>query len=191
VCCCALTPSSSRIQYKYIIRSSESGEVVEWQPCDNLELDVPEVDIPETAPIVVEDAWEGDEHVVRVEGKGEEPTLAQAVAVEAEEMLQGVSLEEALEEFLTAEVPLVNVAEAVFEEAAPEVATKKPADTILQVRVRFPVILCKVVTGVNKGMHCAHRKYVDCLLLQSVLEHGSACIAAWTQIEALLHEGQK
>ena len=127
--CCSCACCRSHIQYKYIVRSSESGKVVEWQPCDNLELDVPETEIPSAAPIVVKDAWEGDEHVVQLEGK-EEPILAQAAVSEAAEVLPVVSIEEALEEILAAEVP---VAEAVLEEVLPEVAAEKPADVIPQV----------------------------------------------------------
>jgi len=130
-------PAGSHIQYKYIVRSSESGEVVEWQPCDNLELDVPETEIPSAAPIVVKDAWEGDEHVVQLEGK-EEPILAQAAVAEAAEVLPVVSIEEALEEILAAEVPVVPVAEAVLEEVLPEVAAEVPADIIPQVEDVLP-----------------------------------------------------
>lgn len=50
-------PCSSSLQYKYIIRAPDSGEVIEWQAGDNLTIELPPA---ADGPVVVKDAWEGD-----------------------------------------------------------------------------------------------------------------------------------
>jgi hypothetical protein len=70
------------VEYKYIVRAATSGEVVEWQPCDNLELALPEelveaAEAPEGEPlVVVQDSWEGEQHSVKVR-EGVEGSLDQ------------------------------------------------------------------------------------------------------------------
>eukprot|EP00877_Chromochloris_zofingiensis_P005419 jgi/Chrzof1/14879/Cz09g19100.t1 len=55
-------PAGNHIEYKYLIREPD-GHVVEWQPCDNLVLELPD-DVTDT--VVVQDAWEGSLHEIRV-----------------------------------------------------------------------------------------------------------------------------
>lgn len=59
--CCNYSSHSTAIEYKYVIRAGE-GEVkavVQWQPCNNLEV--------QAAPaqeLTIRDAWEGEQHEV-------------------------------------------------------------------------------------------------------------------------------
>ncbi|KAI8464188.1 MAG: hypothetical protein J3K34DRAFT_526399 [Monoraphidium minutum] len=54
----AEVPFGAEVEYKYIVRSPEDGAVLEWQPCDNLVISIPEA-AGAKGPVVIKDEWEG------------------------------------------------------------------------------------------------------------------------------------
>lgn len=73
-------PSGSQVEYKYVTKSS-NGDVLEWMPCDNLQLEVPD-DVDQLA---IEDKWDGEHRVFAPEhGDNEDHVIAQEGGYEEE-----------------------------------------------------------------------------------------------------------
>ena len=73
-------PRREAVEYKYVIHSGEEG-VLEWQPCDNLVLEVKGA----AAAVTVTDAWWGDAREVAIEPRpgpplGSDPATAVCTA---------------------------------------------------------------------------------------------------------------
>lgn len=56
-------PSGAELEYKYVVVKQSDGTVVEWQPCKNLSLAVPECD----GAVIVQDEWSGAQRLVCTE----------------------------------------------------------------------------------------------------------------------------
>lgn len=134
----AEVPLGSSLQYKYIIRAPDSGEVIEWQAGDNLTIELPPA---ADGPVVVKDAWEGDgrELIVgaaaaapapAVEAPAPEPVKPVAAAEPATPKAEPVAAVAEAEPAPTrpsgGKTPIVAAA-AAEEEPAPPAPTPKPA----------------------------------------------------------------
>jgi len=131
--CCGLSgplSCSTVIEYKYVIRAGE-GEVkavVEWQPCNNLELQA------EREELTIRDAWDGQQHDILPgtlplpEPAAPEPepvqeTVEIVAAADAAAAPAPVAAEAAVAEVKPAAAPAVEAAAA----PAPAPATRKAA----------------------------------------------------------------
>lgn len=108
-------PVGSTVQYKYIIRAPDSGEVLEWQSGDNLVIELP---ASAAGPVVVKDAWAGEQHELLIGGAATDPAPAPAPAVVDAPPPAVVE---------AAAVEVVKAAPVVAEEAAPVAVEEAPA----------------------------------------------------------------
>ncbi|KIZ06107.1 hypothetical protein MNEG_1845 [Monoraphidium neglectum] len=99
-----LAVGSTAVEYKYIIRAPASGEVVVWQPCENLSIDLTTVP---AGPVVVKDGWEGTHELLRPAVA----TPAQVAAPSAEAGAEPIAAVEAAPAAEVKDSPTATIAE--------------------------------------------------------------------------------
>lgn len=110
-------PVGAPVEYKYIVRSTDTGDVVEWQACANLVIDLGTAGT-DTA-VAARDEWDGAHELVAGSG-GEE---AQAEGAEAPEVAAAAPAAKA-----TAAAAAVAEAESSAPEAAAPAAATEPGE---------------------------------------------------------------
>lgn len=147
-------PIGASVEYKYIIRSPDNGEVLEWQPCENLVIQIDPAATTD-GPVVVKDEWEGAAHELLIGPQAAEVAAAIKVAAEATAAAAAVEApaaevapvaEEVPEVVAAAAAPAAEVLAATLEAAAPEPVAAAAVEAPAAVAPK-PVAADKVVAA--------------------------------------------